>query len=137
MRQGLQNALNKISNKIDNIDNRTSYMIIIACICIVILSISFNVLIYNDTGSMQPVLDQNDIILSYTHVNTNTVDVGDYLIYDSNCVHDTDLIIHKVTSVSGQDIYTQGISARVPDKDIHCRTINNSTIKGKAIYIID
>lgn len=131
MRQGLQKLSDKISD-------RTAYIIIILCVCIILISmLPFSIMIYNDTGSMQPALDDNDIILTYTHVYTDDVDIGDYLVYDSYCVHDTDLIIHKVTSVSGQDIYTKGISARVPDKDIHCRQVNNKTIVGKAVYVID
>jgi len=131
MRQGLQKLSDKISD-------RTAYIIIILCVCIILISmLPFNIMIYNDTGSMQPALDDNDIILTYTHLYTDDVDIGDYLVYDSYCVHDTDLIIHKVTSVSGQDIYTKGISARVPDKHIHCRKVNNQTIVGKALYIID
>lgn len=76
------------------------------------------------SGSMEPVLSVNDLVIIH---ETKDVSVGDIIVYQSGY----SLIIHRIVSMDGDTIITQGDANNTADKPISI-----SDVKGKMSHHI-
>jgi signal peptidase len=76
------------------------------------------------SGSMEPTLSVNDLVLIH---QTQEIEPGDVVVYQSG----NSLIIHRVISVDGETIVTQGDANNISDDPI-----SMDVVKGKMILHI-
>lgn len=76
------------------------------------------------SGSMEPTLSKGDLIIVQ---KTDTVKPGDIVVYQSG----SSLIVHRVISVDGDTVVTQGDANNIPDEPLQ-----RSQIKGKVRFHI-
>ncbi|MCD7722872.1 MAG: signal peptidase I [Clostridiales bacterium] len=77
------------------------------------------------SGSMEPELSVNDLVIIK---ETQEIALGDTIVYETDS---GSLVIHKVISIDGSTITTQGIANNTPDQPIDI-----SAVKGKLVYSI-
>ena len=77
------------------------------------------------TGSMEPELSINDVIVVKT---APTYRVGDVVVYQQRNI----LVVHKIIAVDGTSITTQGTANNVADDPIHV-----SAIKGRVWFHVE
>jgi signal peptidase len=73
------------------------------------------------SGSMEPALNVNDLVLIQ---ETQDLQVGDVVVYQSG----TELIIHRVIALEGENLVTQGDANQIPDQ-----AITLDQVKGKLV----
>ncbi len=76
------------------------------------------------SGSMEPMIKQNDVIVVE---NTDAIKLGDVIVYQEQQT----LIVHRVVAKSGNEIYTKGDANPNVDQPIQL-----SQVKGKVIAVI-
>jgi signal peptidase len=76
------------------------------------------------SGSMEPTLSVNDLVLIH---QTKEIEPGDVVVYQGG----NSLVIHRVISVNGETIVTQGDANNISDDPI-----DMATVKGKMILHI-
>lgn len=73
------------------------------------------------SGSMEPELSVNDLVLVRKHDSYN---IGDIVVYQDGSI----LVIHRIVSIDGDKVITQGDANNAADDPI-----NISAVKGKAM----
>lgn len=73
------------------------------------------------SGSMEPELSVNDLVLVRKHDSYN---IGDVVVYQDGSI----LVIHRIVSIDGDKVITQGDANNAADDPI-----NISAVKGKAM----
>ena len=76
------------------------------------------------SGSMEPELSVDDLIIVKKH---DTYNVGDVIVYQSNGT----LIVHRIIEMNGEEIIAQGDANNTPDDPI-----NLESIKGKVEFSV-
>jgi len=132
------------SNTIELIEKNRTWSIIATIVSTIalllaILAVSpIQLMFPQDTGSMEPLLDGDELVIVDTHVHADQLSNGDLIVFDSYCKSDTDLLIHKVVSSGDTGIYTKGTSAPVIDQESDCRPeITDQSLVGEAKIVID
>lgn len=77
------------------------------------------------SGSMEPELSVNDLVVIKA---ADTVAVGDIVVYETST---GSLVIHKVISLDGDTVTTQGTANNTPDSPVEL-----SAVKGKLLFSI-
>jgi len=132
------------SNTIELIEKNRTWSVIATIVSTIalllaILAVSpIQVMFPQNTGSMEPLLDGDELVIVDTHVHADKLSNGDLIVFDSYCKSDTDLLIHKVVSNGDDGVYTKGTSAPVIDQESPCRPdITDQSLIGEAKIVID
>lgn len=76
------------------------------------------------SGSMEPVLSENDVIIVRP---AESYDIGDIVVYDSG----RDMIVHRIIEKDGDTVTTKGEANNIPDEPI-----NVKAVKGRVVFSI-